>query len=356
MNKNNVFSIATMSGTSLDGIDLVYVKFKTPRDSFFEIIHSETLSYPEKWKNILQKAPAFSSDELRDLDKKYGAFLAEKILFFIDKYKITTIHFIASHGHTILHQPEKGITLQIGNGAVIAQKTNLKVVCDFRSQDVRLGGQGAPLVPIGDEILFSDYDFCVNLGGFSNVSYRKNGERIAFDISPVNIVLNHYAGKLGFDFDESGKIASQGKINQALLTELNALEFYEKKAPKSLGFEWVQEHIFPLIDHHEATISTILRTFVEHIAMQIGRIIYKNKSVLVTGGGVFNLFLMQRIESYGGIKIRLPSNELINYKEALIFSFLGLLRIDNQINCLKSVTGASEDHSSGFIFHPEESQ
>lgn len=353
MNKKEVFSIGLMSGTSLDGIDLVYVKFDANNYKDFEIIYAETLSYTDVWKNTLQKAIHFSSDELTTLNSKYGKLLGKVISDFIDKFQIQKIDFIASHGHTILHQPANGITLQIGDGQTIAAITKQKVVCDFRTQDVKLGGQGAPLVPIGDELLFSDFDYCLNLGGFSNISFKKEDKRIAFDICPVNIVLNFYANKLGFNFDESGKIASEGKINEVLLERLNSLEFYQQKPPKSLGLEWVQEHIFTLIDDLETDISSILRTFVEHVAIQISKIIYKNNSVLITGGGVFNSFLIKRIEHHSLATITLPSKKLINFKEALIFSFLGLLKLNNEINCLKSVTGASKDHSSGEIFYPK---
>ena len=353
MNKNEIFTIGLMSGTSLDGIDLVYVKFKNGNYQDFEIVHSETISYSKKWKSTLQNAINFSSDELTILNTEYGAFLGEVINQFIDENQIQNIDFIASHGHTILHQPAKGVTLQIGDGQTIANNTKQKVICDFRTQDVNLGGQGAPLVPIGDELLFADFDFCLNLGGFSNVSFKKEGERIAFDICPVNIVLNFYANKLGLDFDESGKIASKGKINKDLLIALNSLEFYQKKPPKSLGLEWVQEITFPLIDDLESDIPSILRTFVEHVAIQISKVILDNNSVLITGGGVFNSFLIERIEQYTNIKIKMSDKELINYKEALIFAFLGLLRLDNQVNCLSSVTGASKNHSSGEIFYPK---
>ena len=352
MNKNEIFTIGLMSGTSLDGIDLVYVKFKKVSYKDFDILHSETISYPKKWKSALQNAINFSSDELKFLDIEYGAFLGAVLNEFIDKYQIQNIDFIASHGHTVLHQPEKGVTLQIGNGQVIANDTKQKVICDFRTQDVKLGGQGAPLVPIGDALLFSDYEYCLNLGGFSNISYAKEGERIAFDICPVNIVLNRYANKLGLAYDASGDIASKGKLNQQLLDKLNSLKFYQQKPPKSLGLEWVKEHIFPLIDDLEMDISAILRTFVAHIACQISKIIKENNSVLVTGGGAFNSFLMHQIEISLQHKILLPKKELIDFKEALIFAFLGLLRFDNQVNCLSSVTGAKYDHSSGMIFLP----
>jgi anhydro-N-acetylmuramic acid kinase len=352
MNKNEIFAIGLMSGTSLDGIDLVYVKFLKDDDRFFEILHAETVGYAKEWKQLLQHAIHFSSEELLNLDTTYGKHLGAVLHNFIQHYKIKVIDFIASHGHTILHQPEKGITLQIGSGKEIAKITQQKVVCDFRTQDVNLGGQGAPLVPIGDELLFSQYDYCLNLGGFSNISFKKNNERIAFDICPVNIVLNHYANKIGLAYDAFGKIASQGKINELLLVQLNALDFYKTAAPKSLGLEWVQKEIFPLIDAVEEAVPAILRTFVAHVAIQVSKIIKDSEAVLITGGGVFNSFLMQEIESQSTIKIVQISDTLINYKEALIFAFLGMLKIDNQVNCLKSVTGACKNHSAGVVFLP----
>ena len=353
MNKNEVFCIGLMSGTSLDGIDLVYVKFDKNRYKEYEIIFAETIAYADVWKGDLQKGIHFSSDKLIKLNISYGEHLGKVLLNFVDKFQIQKIDFIASHGHTILHQPANGITLQIGDGQTIANITKQKIVCDFRTQDVQLGGQGAPLVPMGDALLFSDFDYCLNLGGFSNISFQQDGKRIAFDICPVNIVLNFYANKLGFDFDASGKIASQGKINEALLERLNSLPFYQQRSPKSLGLEWVQENIFPLIDGLETDVSSVLRTFVVHVAMQISKIIYKNNSVLITGGGVFNSYLIENIAYYSKIKISLEGEKLINFKEALIFAFLGLLKLDNQVNCLKSVTGASKNHSSGEIFYPK---
>ena len=352
MNSDFCFAVGLMSGTSLDGVDLVYVQFDKNDYKNFTILCAETISYTDDWKQKLKFAINFSKDDLDKLDLEYGELLGNEINFFIIENDIKRIDFIASHGHTILHQPEKGITLQIGNGKVISEITNQKVICDFRTQDVNLGGQGAPLVPIGDELLFADYDFCVNLGGFANVSFKENDKRIAFDICPVNIVLNHYVSKLGFEYDNEGQIASKGNINRELLEKLNILDFYNKQPPKSLGFEWVQQEIFPSIDSLEKDIPTILKTFVEHSAIQIGKIIYRNKSVLVTGGGVFNRFLMDRIKFYSHQQIKIQSKELINYKEALIFAFLGVLRVDNQVNCLKSVTGASKNHSSGVIFFP----
>lgn len=341
-----------MSGTSLDGVDLVYVSFDNDDYSDFEMIFFETIPYTSNWKEKLKNAIDFSKDKLIDLDEDYGNYLGEIINSFKNKFKINKVDFIASHGHTIFHQPERKFTFQIGSGKGISRVTNNKVVCDFRTQDVLLGGQGAPLVPIGDQLLFSKYCYCINLGGFANVSFDKNGERIAFDICPVNIVLNYYSNKLDLEYDEFGEIAASGKINLKLLNHLNSLEFYKLFSPKSLGLEWVVKEVFPLIDSLENSISNILRTFVEHIAIQISKIVNNNKSVLYSGGGVYNSFLISRIEFFTKTQIRLPKKNIINFKEALIFSLLGLLKIKEEINCLKSVTGAQKNHSSGVIFNP----
>lgn len=350
--KSKVFSIGVMSGTSLDGIDLVYVSFNEKNYKDFSIIHAETIPYAKEWNEFLKNAIYKDESELKELDTIYGKYLGQTIQNFIYNYKIDKIDFIASHGHTIFHEPEKGITLQIGNGKEIANITKQKVVCDFRTQDVKLGGQGAPLVPIGDELLFSDFQYCINLGGFSNVSYQKDGQRLAFDICPVNIVLNYYANKLGFAYDESGKMAASGQINQQLLQQLNDLSFYDKEPPKSLGLEWVKSSVFPILEKSELDVKVILSTFVEHIAIQISKVIINNNSVLFTGGGVYNTFLMERIAYHSKVEINLPKETLIDFKEALIFSFLGLLKLKGEINCLKSVTGASKNHSSGVVFCP----
>lgn len=352
MMSKSIFSIGVMSGTSLDGIDLVYAKFDNNDPANFKIVHAVTIPYSKEWRVLLQNAIHYSTIELHNLHKQYGRFLGEVIASFKSNYNIQNLDFIASHGHTILHEPNKGITLQVGCGKEIAKKTNIKVVYDFRTQDVALGGQGAPLVPIGDQILFKNYKYCLNLGGFSNISYALNTQRIAFDICPVNIVLNHYANQLNLPYDASGKLASKGSVNDALLTALNALDYYKKEPPKSLGLEWVQAHIFPLIDAYEKDVFVVLRTFVEHIAIQIGAVIFKSDSVLVTGGGVFNDFLMQRVEYHAQNKIILVSDALIHFKEALVFSFLGLLKLKGEVNCLKSVTGAQKDHSSGVVAYP----
>jgi anhydro-N-acetylmuramic acid kinase len=343
-------AIGMMSGTSLDGVDLVYVKFDVSEKYLYKILFSETIPYSVRWKKKITEAFKFEKDKLTELDVDYANLLSDLIVKFIKKNKIDKVDFIASHGHTIHHQPEKRYTLQIGNGQVIFNRTGIKTVCDFRSQDVMLGGQGAPLVPIGDTILFSEYDYCLNLGGFANISFDVNKSRIAYDICPVNIVLNYFATKLGYMYDDKGNIARQGKINKDLLKELNNLDFYVKGSPKSLGFEFVSNSVFPIIEKYHISTIDILRTFIEHIALQISSNLEKGKKIFVTGGGVFNDFLIERIKHHSLTKIIIPDKTIINFKEALIFAFLGLRKIENKINCLKSVTGAEKNHCSGVIF------
>jgi anhydro-N-acetylmuramic acid kinase len=252
-----------------------------------------------------------------------------------------------------LHQPENGITLQVGDGQTIADATGQKVICDFRTQDVNLGGQGAPLVPIGDELLFSDYDYCLNLGGFSNISFHENGKRIAYDVCPVNIVLNKYAKELGFEYDDKGQIAANGTYLMQLESDLRLLEYYQQKPPKSLGLEWVQKEIFPRLESVKRKPEDLLRTFTDHVAWALAEVLPKNARVLVTGGGAFNEYLINKVKEEKEIDLIVPDQQLINFKEALIFAFLGLLKSENKVNCLSSVTGASKDHSSGEVFYPK---
>lgn len=349
MIKNEYHVIGVMSGTSLDGIDLAYVKFNITDGWQFSILKSETIAYPVHWLEKLKTLVNFTKPELLDLDINYTSFLADVINTFISNNNITNIDAVCSHGHTALHRPDQGLTYQIGNLPELAELTNQNIVYDFRVQDVELGGQGAPLVPIGDRLLFSEYDYCLNLGGFANISTENKGERIAYDICPVNIVLNYYVSKLGLAYDDKGQLASKGAINQKLLKELNSLEFYTQSFPKSLGLEWVSEHVFPLIETFNLKTEDILRTFVEHVAIQISRVMAPKTSMLATGGGVYNVFLMQRISDLSDVEITIPNNDIVEFKEALIFAFLGVLKLRDEVNCLASVTGASRDHSSGRI-------
>ncbi|MDY7396065.1 anhydro-N-acetylmuramic acid kinase [Aureibaculum sp. 2210JD6-5] len=353
MNNQSYFGIGLMSGTSLDGIDLCYLKFNVSDRYDFEILKAKTYPYNNNWKSKLVKAFTTDKQSLHKLDLEYGNYLGTIINAFTAENNIENLGFIASHGHTVFHKPKQGVTLQIGDGQSIADATNHIVVCDFRTQDVNMGGQGAPLVPIGDKLLFANYDYCINLGGFANISFDKEGQRIAFDICPVNIVMNHYTNKIGLPYDDKGQLAKSGSIDQTLLNRLNGLPFYKMNPPKSLGLEWVIDIVFPLIDTSQLEIKDILRTFVEHIAIQISSLIVKDSNTLITGGGAFNDFLIERIEFYSNQKIELVSKELIDFKEALIFAFLGLLKLRGENNVLSSVTGANKDHSSGKIYYPK---
>ena len=355
MKINSYYVIGVMSGTSLDGIDLCHVRFLFNEKWKFDIINTSTIPYPTHWLELLSNVIERSSLELEQIDVAYSKYLGNVVNEFIQNYNIQRLDAICSHGHTVFHQPENGLTYQIGNSEDLGAILNKTVVCDFRIQDVEYGGQGAPLVPIGDALLFSEYDVCLNLGGFANISFDKNGNRIAYDICPVNIVLNYFTNQIGLDFDDQGKLAALGMIDQQLLSALNDLEYYKKAHPKSLGLEWVKTTILPLIKSFDLSIGDILRTFVEHIAIQITDQInfISDAKVLVTGGGSFNLFLMSRIIDLSSPKIIIPTNEIINFKEALVFGFLGVLKLRNEPNCLSSVTGAKRDHSSGKIFRPE---
>jgi anhydro-N-acetylmuramic acid kinase len=345
--------IGVMSGTSLDGIDLAHINFTIKDNKWrYQILESETISYSQDWLNKLKVAVSFSEENLIELNEDYTELLGNIIKSFIERNSISNIDAVCSHGHTILHQPQNRFTLQIGNLPKIAEIIQEKVVCDFRVQDVQLGGQGAPLVPIGDRILFSEYDYCLNLGGFSNVSFEDNSKRIAFDISPVNTVLNFYANKLGFNYDDKGKIARSGKVNIDLLNELNALNYYKKSFPKSLGFEFVKETVLPLMENYSIAIEDKMHTFTEHIALQTS-LAFPNKTgkILITGGGAYNDFLIERMQFHlPNIQIIIPDNKTLEFKEALIFALLGVLKLRNEINVLSSVTGAKMDHSSGVIF------
>jgi anhydro-N-acetylmuramic acid kinase len=335
--------LGIMSGTSLDGIDLAICIFTKNQAWEYKIEKSNTLKYPISWKSKLATLHTQNKAIVEQTDIQFGQYIGETINTFLNGEKVD---FIASHGHTIFHQPENNYTLQIGCGKTISQATKITTINDFRSLDVSLNGQGAPLVPIGDLLLFPKHKYCINLGGFANISIKKNDKIIAFDICPANIVLNNICKELAIEYDYNGNISREGKIVPILLQQLNQLDFYIKKAPKSLGREWVEEHISPILKNHKP--ENLLCTFCEHIAIQIGKFA-ADESALFTGGGVFNSYLMERITFHSKAKILLPNKELIEFKESLIFAFIGVLKIRGEVNCLKTVTGADIDNCGGII-------
>lgn len=345
----NVTAVGMMSGTSLDGIDLALCRFTRIAGEWkYEIIDAKTIDYPLEWTKKLKNASNLKAIDFLLLHNEYGRFIGELINEFLEGKILPDL--ICSHGHTIFHQPENRFTFQLGNGAFIASGTGITTVSDFRNLDVALGGQGAPLVPIGDKLLFGEYDYCINLGGFANISFEQNNQRIAFDICPVNIILNYLAGQRGLPFDYNGELGNSGNVNNALLKSLNALEYYQQLSPKSLGREWIEQKVIPLLQGSDLTIGDQAATFYEHISLQISKILGSKGKILFTGGGTKNTFLLKRIRSKVTCQIVIPEEKLINFKEALIFAFLGVLASDNKINCLSSVTGAKADSVTGTVF------
>ncbi len=346
-----------MSGTSLDGLDIAYCHFKKRNKLWsFSIEKTEAIEYTQYYKDKLKNAIHLEASKLLAFDKDYGIWLGEQVKKFISTYTLE-VDFIASHGHTVFHQPEIGLTYQIGSGQHIANTSGQKVICDFRTNDVALGGQGAPLVPIGDQMLFSEYDFCLNLGGISNISFNMAEKRIAYDISPANMLLNFICSKIDLEYDKSGALAKQGTLNNELLDQLNALDYYDLDHPKSLGYEWFEEKVIPMVESTKDSVKNLLHTSVMHIATQIANDIRNTKknnaSVLITGGGAKNDFLIEILQQklIDIATVIIPSVQIIDFKEALIFAFMGVLKDQNEINCLKSVTGAKKDSSSGIQYY-----
>ena len=347
---NSINIIGLMSGTSVDGLDICYVSFDNHDPSKYEIIDCETVDYDDNLKTKLKNVIKMDNDQIKQTDKEFGEFIGLNVLKFIKKNTLYKADLISSHGHTVFHEPEFNKTLQIGNGEIINKITKIKTVNNFREQDIQLGGQGAPLVPIGDKLLFDDYKYCLNLGGFTNISVKDSRTIFAYDICPLNTVLNHYANKLGYECDLGGKLSKKGVINIDLFNELNDLDYYKKSYPKSLGLEFVIDNIFPITEKYKIKEVDILATYIEHASFQIKRNIDNGSKVLLTGGGTFNNNLIKALNHDSKINFIVPDKTIINYKESLIFALLGYLKINGKVNCLRSVTGASNDHSSGDIY------
>lgn len=355
--KNSYQMIGLMSGTSGDGLDMAYCEFIKQGDWSFRIIKAQTVPFPASLAKSLSHSHLFAGEELALLDVLFGKWMGQHVRSFCEENAFYP-DGVASHGHTVFHQPEKGLTLQIGNGWAIQQASGLPVISDFRTLDVQLGGQGAPLVPVGDQLLFGSYDFCLNLGGIANISMQAAGRRKAFDICPFNLLLNRFAHQRGLKYDEDGHLSERGKIVPALLRDLENLPFYHKSGAKSLGRENIDQEFLPIFKKYPEPAENYLRTLVEHYCLQISRVILQYlpasapASLLVSGGGTYHRFFMNQLAIRCGddIKITVPDKETIDYKEALIFALLGVLRIRNENNCLSSVTGAINDNCGGTMF------
>ena len=364
--------IGLMSGSSLDGLDLVYVHLQEktatvqqhPKSWEYTLIHSACYPYTAEWKQKLAGAPQLSALDYQLLHTEYGHYLGQQVNKFIEEFGLHyKVQLVVSHGHTAFHWPGRRMTAQLGDGAAIAAETRINVVSDLRAMDLALGGQGAPIVPIGEKLLLPGYEFFLNLGGIANVSRHQ----LAFDVCPANRVLNALAELEGKPYDENGFLAAGGEIHQNLLHQLNALPYYDLAYPKSLDNEFGTETVLPLI--HAAGLSTAdaLRTYVEHIVTQIARSIQELDTVggpssagpapdptprrmLVTGGGAHNHFLIERLKSHLNVEVVVPDDQLADYKEALIMALIGVLRWREEYNVLSSVTGASRDSIGGAVW------
>lgn len=354
-----------MSGSSLDGLDIAMVEFEEVRGQWnYNVEAADTIAYSEEWKNKLQSATQISARDYLHLHSEYGHHIGKLTQQFIKSNHLEhRVQMIVSHGHTTFHEPQNQFTAQLGDGAAIAAETNINVVSDLRALDVALGGQGAPIVPMGEKFLFPDYGYYLNIGGITNISIQSEDKIVAFDVAPANRVLNLLAAKKGQEYDQDGAIAAAGKVDTALLTKLNSMDFYKNTGAKSLANDFGTDTIFPLIENAQLSVEDAMATYVEHIAMQIGYAISANprpknsNKMLITGGGAFNTFLIKRISYFMkqyGIEIIVPEKDTIAFKEAIIMAFLGLLRWREENTVLATVTGASRNSIGGAIWMGQE--
>ncbi|UYQ92275.1 anhydro-N-acetylmuramic acid kinase [Chitinophaga horti] len=358
--------IGLMSGSSLDGLDVVFAELTEVRGQWtYQILAADCLPYSPEWLQRLSNATQLPAQDYMLLHSAYGHYLGEQVNAFIQQHQLDhQVHFIASHGHTTFHQPAQRMTAQLGDGAAISAVTGLPVISDLRAMDVALGGQGAPIVPIGEKLLLPGFAAWLNLGGIANISSETAvGDFVAFDICPANRVLNALASQLGRAYDENGALAANGVVDEALLARLNALPYYGQSYPKSLANEFGTDVVLPMIAEHSISIQGKLRTYVEHIAQQVYEAILKvhpgitpatpARKLLITGGGAFNTFLVQRIHDkleQLGIDVVVPDEQTVAYKEAIIMALIGALRWRQEENVLSSVTGASRSSVGGALW------
>lgn len=345
--------IGLMSGTSGDGLDIAYCEFTYDGAWSYSIPHSITVVFPEELGHLLINSHLLSGEELRLLDIDFGRWMGEEVKNFCLNSHLSPIA-IASHGHTVFHRPDLKNTLQIGNGWSMHTASGLPVINDFRMLDVQLGGQGAPLVPIGDMYLFSKYDYCLNLGGIANISYQNGENREAYDVCPFNLLLNYYSSKVGLAYDDGGKLARNGNAIPALEAKLNEIPFYNKSGGKSLGREDLEKDFMPLLEKQDARVEDILATLIAHYTYQISKIMKKQtgQKLVITGGGAYHRYFVEQLAEAlkNSVDIIIPDKTIIDFKEALIFGFLGVLKIREEVNCLSSVTGAVRDSVGGVLY------
>lgn len=340
--------IGVMSGSSLDGVDLALCELGIEGGCWsYNIAEARTVPFSNSFQQRLADAMQGSALEAARLHRDLGDLIG---IACKDLLAGRTVDLIASHGHTLFHKPEEGLTTQIGCGARIAAATGAPVVNDFRTMDVALGGQGAPLVPLGERLLFPEYKAFLNIGGICNIALHGPERVVGYDVCIGNQALNYLANEAGMAYDADGGLARSGRIIPELLQTLNALPFHHQEPPRSLGREWFDEQVKPLIARIEPPLADRLATVVEHIAQQVMMALEGTKDpVLVTGGGAHNGFLMERLRSVCDAPIELPDRATVGFKEALVFALLGVLRLRGEVNCMASVTGATRDSAAGAI-------
>ncbi|PCJ80663.1 MAG: anhydro-N-acetylmuramic acid kinase [Bacteroidetes bacterium] len=346
--------IGLMSGTSLDGLDVALCEFTSIEGEHEwkgEIKDFSCFDFPDSLKNRLRNSMKLMSEDVYKLDRDWAYFAAQCVNSINKKADL-----LSSHGHTVFHNPKEGYTVQIGSGADLAALTALPVVCDLRRLDVAYGGQGAPLVPLVDLLLFTEYSACINLGGFSNISHLHGNQTKAWDIGVCNNLLNHLSREINLDYDDSGNIALSGDIIPELFSSLMSLPYHGLPTPKSLGMEWINESVLPILKKYsDSKLEDRMRTSVEYIARTIVEACPSSGTVLITGGGVFNTFLMTRLQNLSKLldfNFEVPNPQMSQGKEAYAFAFLGLLRYLNKPNILRTVTGASKASSGGAVWLP----
>ena len=360
--------IGIMSGSSLDGLDIAFVEFEeTARKWSYEIKAAKCSPYSADLYKNLQQAHQLSAYDYLLLHSSFGKYIGTQVNTFIDEFDLYhKVQLISSHGHTTFHSPLLGMTAQLGDGAAIAATTEINVVSDLRAMDVAFGGQGAPIVPIGERLLFDDYDYFLNLGGIANLSFKSAAGYVAFDVCAANRVMNMLANRDGKEYDEGGSIAASGKVFTPLLNRLNSLGYYSLPYPKSLANAFGTDEVFPLINGFDISNADKLRTYVEHVVMQIASAVQcmnsetlglSSQKMLVTGGGAFNTFLVQRLAAIIQplqIEVVVPDAMLVNYKEALIMALIGVLRWREEYNVLDTVTGARRSSIGGAVWIGQE--
>ncbi len=373
MAKKTYRVLGLMSGSSLDGLDLALCEFVVENEniSSWKLLQADTLPFSEMWQSRLAHLPVQNAQVYAQTHVYFGHYMGELVNQFLknisnDNLENKNIDFIASHGHTIFHFPNKRMTAQIGDGAALAAITGHSVISDFRTQDIAIGGEGTPLAPAADKYLFEGYDFYLNIGGIANISCNVNGKMIAFDIGGANQIFNRLANLVDLEYDDGGQLAAKGEIVNILLEEINATDYFSQKYPKSLDNQWVVQNLFKkYFEFPDESIENKLRTAIEQLAQQTVKSVLqiienegltndKKYKMLATGGGVFNLFLIKRMQTLLSeqlnIEIVIPEKEIIQFKEAILMGLLGVLRMENIPNCMASVTGAKRDTIGGAVY------